>query len=966
MKNGLAVALVTGQDYFVAKRLVRELLEKDLVVVIVGETLDDSFKRGGNLELVANLVDFKEKIEYVFSFDEKNEVLDRAEADNSKLVVVRVNKDCEEEKLKRVLSKRDLNWRLVCLKNVYGEGVDLAEIDMGKVVWRAVKNMKLEFLFEMVDCLEVSDAVEVLLRSCFLSGTEKEVFRISGDVVKAEIMAKILIKEAKMTIYDYEIKNKKEEKKWSGVEVKESADKLRWKPVVSFEEGVKDFLQYVFGIVDEELRRKRREEDRKLEIETRERRSQAKTGFYQVEVIDDGVDSLKKEEKVEVITKEREKREESWRNFKIKGSALRRVEEVVEIFGEDKKKEEKPEKKIVADKNRKKSGEEKKINWKTWLAVVFLGLIIPCLLFGSWWSFRLYKTAKSLLVVETLVKESKWVEAGKEVDKALEEVDKLDFNRKGWEKYHLGIKLLKSGLNLEKELVFLARNGEEMMLSIFGKKDIDWLISLDKMEKSFNRVEGEVGLLEARLKGGVVWLPPRWRNKVKKVTDELKKTRNLISKLEGFIPILGDFLGVDGKRRDYLVLFQNEMELRATGGFIGSYGVLSFQDGRLLNLEVKDIYGIDGQLKGYVEAPREMREIMGESRWYMRDANWQADFRASAKDLRWFFKKEANRDVDGVIGINLAVAKSLLSVTGEVYIPDFKENVNADNLYDEAEFYSESNSFAGSVQKEKFLALLAKVLLEKLKELNGDQELKLVESLIDSLESNEIQIAVDDKKIMAKIGDLGWDGAIYNGGCAKDNCLADYLFVVESNLGVNKANYFLYRNMDQVVDIGKKEIKRKIKIYYENTAKSSAWPGGDYKNYIRIYLPKDVEISEVVAYDGDDSNTRKIFKKEELNIRDKNNKKEIGFLLVVPIGKKRVVELNYFSKIDLEKEKDFSYLSYVQKQSGYGDTSFVSLISFPDGWQPMQVQPAGTLVEEKLLFNQKLKKDLKMGVELSR
>jgi len=73
------------------------------------------------------------------------------------------------------------------------------------------------------------------------------------------------------------------------------------------------------------------------------------------------------------------------------------------------------------------------------------------------------------------------------------------------------------------------------------------------------------------------------------------------------------------------------MELRPTGGFIGSFGLLNFENGKLGNLNVNDIYAIDGQLKGHVAPPDELLHFLGQPNWYMRDSNWSPDFPISAE-----------------------------------------------------------------------------------------------------------------------------------------------------------------------------------------------------------------------------------------------------------------------------------------------------------------------------------------------
>jgi hypothetical protein len=218
-------------------------------------------------------------------------------------------------------------------------------------------------------------------------------------------------------------------------------------------------------------------------------------------------------------------------------------------------------------------------------------------------------------------------------------------------------------------------------------------------------------------------------------------------------------------------------------------------------------------------------------------SNWKASFPASAKDIQWFFEKEVGRKVDGVIGVDLAVVKAMLNATGEIFVPDFKEKVSKDNLYEQAEFYSESKFFPGSVQKASFLGGVGKQLFAEVSTLKTVARWSLMVGMADVLEKNDLQIVLNEPVAAGIIADLGWDGEIFDGKCATVACYADYLYVVESNLGVNKANYFLYRNIEQKVDIKELGVDRTLRINYENLAKTNNWPGGDYK-YLRIYLPK--------------------------------------------------------------------------------------------------------------------------------
>lgn len=165
--------------------------------------------------------------------------------------------------------------------------------------------------------------------------------------------------------------------------------------------------------------------------------------------------------------------------------------------------------------------------------------------------------------------------------------------------------------------------------------------------------------------------------------------------------LLSLFLQVAGfkESKTYLVLLQNSAELRPTGGFIGSVAVASFSDGRLTNLDVEDVYTFDGQLKGHVDPPGPVRDLLGQEHWYLRDSNWDPDFLEAGSRAAWFYEKETGTNVDGVVAINSSFITRILAATGPVDVPDYNDRITADNFYGKSLYYTQSNFFPGSTQK---------------------------------------------------------------------------------------------------------------------------------------------------------------------------------------------------------------------------------------------------------------------------
>ena len=902
-------------------------------------------------ETVENLGEIEEQIRYVFDFNEDGEVWKEVIEKGSKLCVVDIKGEKEAERMWTKLRGISGDWRLVEGINVYGEGMEKVGF-LGEVMAEAAgnKNLKLPKLGEKFRLVFASDMVEAIMRASILSGTVGGLFLVAGNETDSKELAEVLVDEAKMTrlsVIQEEIGVEEIDKE----RVEETRKILGWKPVVTLREGVRETVRDFVMRADEEGRKRK------------SLNSKVKNLKYK--------DTETKRERFQEVVVEEENQISDIRYQKDKDE----VEEEVEIKPLIKKKEieinyENQENNIPIKNDfnieKKRLGWMRKIKWVGVIAIL-VGVIGGIL---SWPVVGVLGVVLSLEKPFKLVEENRISEALKLVvantDKNKKAGDFLEGSGLGrWPMLNRVGELsgIAGGvLEIEGKLITLATTTEKINRAVFEEGEIDWTGELLKLTDNMEETEIKAGILVGRLSEMKRWIPGRWKPEVDRAIRTISEKLEIAGKFRDLSETIPEILGLDGKRREYMVLLQNEMEIRATGGFVGSYAILSFEGGRLLSFEVKDVYEADGQLKGHVEPPEEIKKYLGESGWFMRDANWQASFPQTSREIQWFLEKETGRKVDGVIGMDLAVAKMILGVTGEIYVPDFKEKVNKDNLYEQAEFWSETNSFPGSTQKASFLGGLGTQLFEEIKNLKTTKRWELMMGMVEMLERNEIQLGFNHSETAEAMAEAGWDGSVYEGECSGPRCYADYLYVVESNLGINKANYFLYRNMEERVDISAGWIKRDLKINYENTAKSSNWPGGDYKNYLRVYLPKEAEVTEIGM--GEDGVIRTI-PMVSVKMREIYGKKEVGFLVTVPIRKKVTVEIKYQSNGVGQGDK-FSYLQYIQRQSGFGDTALLTLISIPDGWQPVQVTPVASMKEGKLLFNQKLDRDIKMGVEITK
>ena len=369
---------------------------------------------------------------------------------------------------------------------------------------------------------------------------------------------------------------------------------------------------------------------------------------------------------------------------------------------------------------------------------------------------------------------------------------------------------------------------------------------------------------------------------------------------------LPKILGV-GQSKTYLVLFQNNMELRPTGGFIGSYGLLTFDDGRLSDMVVSDVYSADGQLNGHVEPPAPIKKYLNEANWWLRDSNWDPDFPTSAKRAEWFLDKEISKEVDGVVAIDLSPVKDILKYTGPIFLSDFNMNITSDNLYTNTQAEAQDNFFPGSRAKASFLTALSRNLISDIGKLNTQQKIGVLKSLYLALVQRHFQIFLHDDASQAAIAALGWNGSVSYPDCGQ-GCYPDLIGVVEANLGDNKANYFIQRQTSLQVDLKPGEIDRKLILTLKDSANQALGPSGVYKVYIRLLIPADSELTRISAINGQNQ----VNLSPEISVTE--GRQEVGVWVQVLNGDTRSFIFDW--KNIISPGSYSSYGLYVRKQAG--------------------------------------------------
>jgi hypothetical protein len=315
-------------------------------------------------------------------------------------------------------------------------------------------------------------------------------------------------------------------------------------------------------------------------------------------------------------------------------------------------------------------------------------------------------------------------------------------------------------------------------------------------------------------------------------------------------------LGLD-EERQYLLLFQNDKELRPTGGFMTAYAVMKVNKAKFDPVSSNDIYNLDAQYKPHLETPDPIVKyikgpyILSKS-FRLRDMNWSPDFSVSM-DL---FAKEISglgiKNIDGIIAVDTGLLTNLLDAIGPIGVPGFGNfSTKIEPKCNCPQVIYELESFADVEGPIIWDPLTGKIILRPA---NSDNRKKIIGPLMNSILANamgqpkeklpalagaalksllekHVLFYLNDDNAQAGVTSFGAAGRIlgYDG---------DYLHINDANLGGRKSNLYVTQEVEQVLEVKDGAIEKTLTITYKNPMKQDGWLNSVLPNWVRIYVPK--------------------------------------------------------------------------------------------------------------------------------
>lgn len=392
--------------------------------------------------------------------------------------------------------------------------------------------------------------------------------------------------------------------------------------------------------------------------------------------------------------------------------------------------------------------------------------------------------------------------------------------------------------------------------------------------------------------------------------------------------------------KNYLVIFQNNYELRPSGGFISSYGILNFNNG-IPSLKINDIYDDTLNDHKYIQAPSPLDELLNLSEkqtgYKFRDANIYPNFPDTAEELiKMYNLGNSKIKIDGVFAINFSVLEDLFNIFKEIKIGD--KILTKDNLFYEIEYEVnniDKHNLEALANRKSILNALANKLIVKaiLSPLSWN---KITNKIVENLNNKEIQLYFSDENLQKTTQKNNFTGEFplaYN----------DFLAINTANYGSAKTDRYIQKSITYKLKYLKSEKKFKatLSVNISNYGEPNPPFSGTYICYLRSYLP--LSANEIES--GSDYKT---IKSKYFSI--------LGSIMEVPTQKNKTIAYSYYIPEKYLLNNSSEYSLYIPKQSGANNDLYTVIIEMP---QDYTIESADFEKKENIAFYQKiLEKDL--------
>jgi hypothetical protein len=356
------------------------------------------------------------------------------------------------------------------------------------------------------------------------------------------------------------------------------------------------------------------------------------------------------------------------------------------------------------------------------------------------------------------------------------------------------------------------------------------------------------------------------RDKLKAGFDLFRNAANYFSASKPMLEVTPYLLGMDGDRK-YLVLFQNDKELRPTGGFLTAYSLMKVNKAKFEPVVSDDIYNLDSKYKPVLPAPQPIVDLIKgpyilSQNIRLRDLNYNPDFKESMDIFTEEAEKVGMKDYDGIIAVDTQLLVNTLDVLGEIGVSGFgnfstknEPKCNCPQVVYELESFADVEGpiiwdpVTGKIilrppnsdNRKRIIGPLMNSVLANALAQPKEKMPDLINAIFKSVMEKHVLFYLFDQKSQKAVEDFGIAGRIleYSG---------DYIHINDSNLGGRKSNLYVKQEVEQKIEVGSDGlIEKTVTIIYKNPEKHDGWLNSVLPNWVRIYVPSGSKLIEATG-----------------------------------------------------------------------------------------------------------------------
>lgn len=396
------------------------------------------------------------------------------------------------------------------------------------------------------------------------------------------------------------------------------------------------------------------------------------------------------------------------------------------------------------------------------------------------------------------------------------------------------------------------------------------------------------------------------RERIVNLKDQFEGMTELFVNAKPLIKKLPEILGSKGEKT-YFILYQNDKERRATGGFLTFYAIFKINNGKMTIYRSDDIYSLDASIGDHPAAPAEILTYhKGVSKFYLRDSNLSPDFVQSIKLFESLYQKSGQKVVyDGIIALDSKILVDMLTIFGDVEVSGIRFSAKIDKRCDCPEaiytLFDLVDRPVGYI-KENRKGILGDLMYRLFYNAIGFSPSKywgtLMQTMFKNLDEKHILVYFKDPSTQKSLEQLNFAGRIreYKG---------DYLHINNINFAGAKSNMFVSESIESKTNGKDREVVIVFRNPYPasdcNLERGGLCLNAILRNWIRFYVP---EGSKLVKFDG---SSKKVQTYDELG------KTVFEGFLGVPTQGQATVTLKYTLPSNIDTN---NYSLLVQKQGG--------------------------------------------------